>query len=115
MSWQEHSLFTDEWGVRVGDPERPWRAFAWSDVTRICAYAVAHERTRFHNEEGDSFVVLEIHHGDSWEEVLSDWKDFGAIATGLSAHLPALRSDWLSICRALSPVTPPLTIWESGE
>jgi hypothetical protein len=78
MGWHENSLTTDEWAVHVGDTDFPIRSFPWDAVTRLCAYVMP--------DGSGAFVVLEIHHGGDWEEVLADWQDFPAVAAGISAH-----------------------------
>jgi hypothetical protein len=114
MGWDENSLFVDDWGIRVGGVPNgallsPYRAFPWGAVNQLSGYTV---------EEPDKFLVLRIHHGDSKygsEEVLSDWEDFPAVATGISTHLPGLRPDWLDTLFALSPEAGPLTIWSRSD
>ena len=106
MGWHENALAADGWGVRVGSEDFPLRAFPWDAVTRLRAYAVA--------DAGDAFAVLEIHHGDQWEEVLTDWQDFPAVAAGISAHLPGIRPAWLDVVRGLPASARPVTVWERG-
>ena len=108
MGWEENRLTADDWGVRVGDEDFPYRAFPWGAVTRLRAYGV---------EDGAAvFAVVEIHHGgDDWEEVLTDWKGFPAVAVGLSAHLPGLRADWLDLVRSLPVGAGLITVWELAD
>jgi len=114
VGWNENSFFVDEWGIRVGGvPDGalicPYRSFPWNAVNQLSGYTVAEGRY--------SFVVLEIHHGDTEEdveEVLSDWQDFAAVATGISTHLPRLRPNWLDTLSALSPGAGRLTVWSRG-
>lgn len=103
MAWQENLFTVDDWGVRVGDPDFPVRAFPWDAVSRMRAYKVVDDRK--------AFAVLELHHGHDWEEVLTDWEDFSAVAAGLLARLPGIRPDWLNTVRDLPPEGP-VTIWE---
>ena len=104
MGWFENSLTADDWGICVGDPEFAMRAFSWESVSRLRAYAIA--------TEGDRFSVVEVHHDDDWEEILSDWRDFPAVADGLSAYLTGLRPDWLDIILGLPAGVQPVTVWE---
>lgn len=109
MSWQELSFFVGWWGIRVGAESSPYRAFPWNAVNQLSGYTIA--------EGGHKFVVLEIRYGDTEdevEEVLSDWRDFDAVAKALSTHLPGLRPDWLDALYALSPTAAPLTVWSRG-
>jgi hypothetical protein len=104
MGWAENSLIVDGWGVLVGDDEFPLRAFPWDAVTQIRAYIIA--------AVDGTFSVIELHHGGEWEEVLSTWEDFPTVAAGISAHLPGIRPDWLSIVDSLSPTMVPVTVWK---
>jgi len=104
MGWAENSLTVDDWGVRVGDDEFPVRAFPWDAVTRIRAYLIT--------VVDGAFSVIELHHGSDWEEILSDWEDFPAVAAGISAHLPGIRPDWLNTVQDLPATTAPVTVWD---
>jgi hypothetical protein len=106
MGWHENLLTADEWGVRVGDADFPLRAFPWDAVTRLCAYVV--------RDGTGPFVVLEIHHGGDWEEIFTDWRNFPAVAAGISAHLPGIRPDWLDVAWGLSVEAGPVTVWLRG-
>ena len=111
MGWEETSFFVDWWGIRVGGLPNgaelsPYRAFPWNAVNQLSGYTIAEGR--------ETFVVLEIHHGDTGdecEEVLSDWRGFPAVVTGLSTNLRELRPDWLETLSALSPRAGLLTVW----
>ena len=115
MGWNENSLFADEWGIRVGGVPNgalisPYRTVPWSAVSQLSGYTVA--------EGHYSFVVLEIRHGDTVEEVeevLSDWQDFPALAAGISTHLPNLRPDWLDALSARSPTAGRLIVWSRDD
>jgi hypothetical protein len=104
MGWHENRLTADDWGVRVGDEDFPYRAFPWGAVTRLRAYAVA--------DGGGAYAVLEIHNGGDWEEVLTGWEGFAAVAAGISAHLPGVRPDWLDLVRGLPVEAGVVTLWE---
>jgi hypothetical protein len=47
--------------------------------------------------------------------VLTDWKDFPALAAAISAYLPGLRPDWLDVVRGLPAMAGPVTVWERGD
>lgn len=104
MAWQENSLTADDWGIRIGNEEFPFRSFPWNAVTQLRAYVVPNS--------GGAFAVIEIHHDGDWEEVLSDWADFPAVAAGISAHLPDIRPDWLNTVWDLPYAIGPVTVWE---
>ena len=114
MGWNENSLFVDEWGIRVGGLpdgalELPYRTFPWNAVNQLSGYTVPDGRS--------SFLVLEIHHGDTVEdveEVLSDWQDFAAVATGISTYLPNVPPNWLDTLSTLPPRAGRLTVWSRG-
>jgi hypothetical protein len=104
MGWGENRLTADDWGVRIGDEDFPYRAFRWGAVTRLRAYAV--------KDGAAAFEVVEIHHGGDWEEVLTGWEDFPGVAASISAHLPGIRPDWLDLVRGLPVGAGVVTVWE---
>src|SRR5205085_1066829 len=104
MGWEENRLTADDWGIRVGEEDFPYRAFPWVAVTRLRAYAV---------EDGAlAFGDVEVHHGDDWEEMLTGWEDFPRVAAGISAHLPGIRPEWLDLVRRLPAGAAVVTVWE---
>ncbi len=103
MGWFPNSLTADGWGVRVGDDEFPLRAFSWDAVTQLRAYLIPDIK--------ETIAVVEVHHDDDWEEILSNWADFPEVAAGLSAHLPGIRPDWLDAVLEMSAEAGPATVW----